>query len=128
MRVLIVDDNESVAELLTDYMRLFGFETDAARDGLEALDKLKNGRFHSVIMDGHMPNMSGFELCRYIKTYFPSIYTIGITDSLSLKKFWEAGADDCFYKPIDCSMLCSRMVTISRNHRRHGIRSGYRSS
>lgn len=107
MKVLIVDDNESVTELLKELMSLSGFEADAARDGLEAMDKLRSGKFQSVITDGYMPRMNGFELCRFIKENYPGIYTIGITDSLHLEKFREAGADDCFYKPVDCSMLCS---------------------
>lgn len=109
MKVLIVDDNESMAELLTDFMILSGFEAYAAANGLEAMEKLKSDKFHSVITDGYMPQMNGFELCRFIKANYPDIYTIGMTDSFHLDEFREAGADDCFYKPVDCSMLCSLM-------------------
>ncbi len=107
MKVLIVDDNKIITELLTDFMGVFGLETDAARDGLEAIDKLKSEKFDSVITDGYMPHMTGFDLCRFIKTHFPLIYTIGITDSLSLDKFRDAGADDCFNKPVDPTLLYS---------------------
>jgi CheY-like chemotaxis protein len=127
MKILIVDDNESITESLTEYMRLFGFETDAAQDGIEALDKLEKGQFQSVITDGHMPYMSGFDLCRLIKSRYPFIYTIGITASPNLDKFKEAGADDCFNKPVDFSLLCSLMVNRSRSQRPYLVRSGYRS-
>jgi len=127
MKILIVDDNQSITESLTEYMRLFGFETDAAQDGLEAMDKLETGHFHSVITDGHMPSMSGFDLCRHIKSHYPSIYTIGITASQNLDEFRKAGADDCFKKPVDFSLLCSLMVNRSRRLRPHLVRSGYRS-
>ncbi len=107
MKVLIVDDNKTITDLLTDFMGFFGLEADAARDGLEAIDKLRKEKFDSVITDGYMPHMSGFDLCRFIKTHFPFIYTIGITDSLSLDKFRAAGADDCFNKPVDPTLLYS---------------------
>ncbi|MFB3925309.1 MAG: response regulator [Syntrophales bacterium] len=107
MKVLIVDDNRDITELLADFMDLSGFETATAGNGLEAMDKLRQNRFDTVIMDGHMPYMSGFDLCRFIKSEYPSVYTIGITDSASLEKFREAGADEYFYKPVDCDMLCA---------------------
>ncbi|HPL64388.1 MAG: response regulator [Syntrophales bacterium] len=105
MKVLIVDDNREIIELLTEFMIFSGFETDSAGNGLEALAKLSKGGFDTVITDGHMPLMSGFELCRYIKSMHPSIFTIGITDSLSLDRFREAGADVSFFKPVDFSLL-----------------------
>jgi DNA-binding response OmpR family regulator len=105
MKILIVDDNRELVELLTEFMSFSGFETDSAGNGLEALAKLSKGDFDTVITDGHMPLMTGFELCRYIKSMHPSIFTIGITDSLSLNRFREAGADISFYKPVDFSLL-----------------------
>lgn len=109
MKVMIVDDDETAAEMLADYMELSGFETDSARNGQEAMDKLRTGKFQCVITDGYMPYMNGFELCRFIKANCPDTYTVGITDSLHLDRFREAGADDCFCKPVDCFMLCSRV-------------------
>ena len=107
MKVLIVDDNKDLTELLAEYMSFSGFETEAAQNGLEALDKLTSGSFETVITDGYMPAMDGFDLCRFIKSHYPLTFIIGMTDSLSLDKFKEAGADLFFYKPLDPSRLCS---------------------
>jgi len=120
MKVLVVDDNALITDLLKEYMELEGFETDAAQNGIEAVDKLKSGEFQTVITDGYMPFMSGFELCRFIKSHYPAIYTIGITDSLHLDQFREAGADDFFYKPVDFSILCS-LVKNQKKQQHHAI-------
>jgi DNA-binding response OmpR family regulator len=110
MKILVVDDNPSITELLTDFISLLGFEADTAQNGIEAVIKLKKKTYDSVITDGYMPYMDGFDLCRFIKSHFPMTYIVGITDSMNLNKFRESGADDCFSKPVDCCTLLNSVV------------------
>ena len=105
MKVLIVDDNESVTELLKELMSLSGFEADAARDGLEAKDKLRSGKFQSVITTAICLAERVRALPLYQGRNYPGIYTIGITDSLHLEKFGERGRT--IASTAGSSMLCS---------------------
>ena len=105
MRTLVVDDNPSMVELLKINIEQLGYDVDAAEDGLEAVAKLEEKHYDIVITDGYMPKMTGFALCRFIRSKFPSTCIIGVTGSSNLKEFREAGADDCFPKPFRFSRL-----------------------
>ncbi len=66
-RILIVDDEEGVRELLSDFLRTEGFMCDTAGDGTEALEKFRNNGFDLIISDIRMPVMGGLELLKNIK-------------------------------------------------------------
>ena len=66
-RVLVVDDEPPVRELLGDWLGSFGYAWDTARDAAEALSKLENAEFDLVLTDLNMPGMNGVELAREVK-------------------------------------------------------------
>ncbi len=67
MKILLVDDDPSILEVLTDLMAIFGHDYVTARDGVEAIEKLKHNFFHIVLTDMMMPNMDGMEVFQHIK-------------------------------------------------------------
>jgi len=77
--VLVVDDQDSIVDLLSDIVEGLGFASDAAHDGQEAIKKFGEGDFQIVITDIKMPRMDGIELMKQIKERRPDVPVIAIT-------------------------------------------------
>ena len=105
MRLLVVDDDPAILELLSSAMRLYGHAVDTARDGLDAVNLQLNHRYDAIITDADMPRMDGFRLCRFAKEQFPGIRVIGMSGSWAEKAFRKAGADLCLSKPFGLDEL-----------------------
>jgi CheY-like chemotaxis protein len=102
MKVLVVESNSAIAQLLSSFLRRCGHIVDEASYGREAIHKLQSSRYDIVITDSEIIGVDGAELCKYIKSHFQDIYIIGISGYLSaLKDLTDAGADICFSKPFD---------------------------
>ena len=65
-RILIIEDEESIADLEKDYLELSNFEVEVANDGETGLGKGLNGEFDLIILDLMLPGVDGFEICRQI--------------------------------------------------------------
>ena len=104
VRLLVVDDEIEICNMLSRHFRYIGYEVDTASDGIEALEKLAENNFQVVISDIVMPKMNGVELLEAIKTQYPMIHVIMITgfvtlvNALSCMRF---GADTCVFKPLE---------------------------
>ena len=66
-RLLIVDDEENIREVVREYAELNGYDADEAQDGFEAIDKVKNSHYDCIILDVMMPRLDGFSACREIR-------------------------------------------------------------
>ena len=66
-RILIIEDEEAIADLEKDYLELSDFEVEIKNTGNEGLDAALNGEFNLVILDLMLPGMDGFEVCRKIR-------------------------------------------------------------
>jgi diguanylate cyclase (GGDEF)-like protein len=116
-KVLIVDDDQSIIEILTDMMAIFGHEYVTARDGVEALDVLKKHYIDIVITDMMMPNMDGMELLKYINSNYPSIKVIVVTGydrTYTYTDVIREGASDFISKPFNTDELEAKMNRIIR--------------
>ena len=101
MKLLVVDDNPDILQILSSMIILFGHGVDEAGDGLEAIRLLEKGRYDVVVTDADMPRVDGIQLCRFLKTQRPDIRVIGMSGNLSaLKEMENAGADMCLPKPF----------------------------
>ena len=78
-KILIVDDNPNMSSLLSEMLEVFDYDSVRASDGNEALDLLKDGSISMVITDMRMPNMSGLELLREVKSRFPDLPVVLIS-------------------------------------------------
>ncbi len=113
-RVLVVDDDPIIQELHADMLIEAGYEVDCADDGDQALVMLRTGNYRLVVSDWNMPEMSGLELCRAIRSrhYGRYIYIILVTARNSTDDTvaaLDAGADDMIIKPVEPAELCVRL-------------------
>ena len=106
MKVLVVESNSGIAQLLSSFLRRCGHVVDDSSYGRDAIHKLQRSRYDIVITDSEIIGVDGAELCKYIKSHFQDIYIIGISGYLSaLKDLADAGADVCFSKPFDIDQV-----------------------
>ena len=116
-KILIVDDNPDMLDIMGSYIESFGFEYDKSKDGLAAIENLKNGDFTIVITDMIMPNMDGMQLLKYIRENYPKIGVIVITgygDSFSYTDVIRAGASDFMAKPINLNEFEAKLSRLVR--------------
>ncbi len=66
-RILIIEDEQAIAELQKDYLELSGFEVEAVHDGSEGLMRVLKEDFRLVVLDLMLPGIDGFEICKLIK-------------------------------------------------------------
>ncbi|HLC18342.1 MAG TPA: response regulator [Thermodesulfobacteriota bacterium] len=115
-KVLIADDDENLRELLTESVRDWGYKTEIAMDGREALKKFQAGNFDIVICDIKMPGLDGLKLIEKLKEHDKDILVIVITGYASLEsaiKAIEAGAYDYLAKPFRLDELMVIMKNAS---------------
>jgi putative two-component system response regulator len=116
MRVLVADDNEVSLTLMEAVLTQAGYSVDTARDGAEALVKVREGGARLVVTDWEMPGMSGVELCRAVRTLdLPGyVYVLLVTSHDNAAHTVEgltAGADDFVGKPFDPGVFLARVRT-----------------
>lgn len=101
MKVLVIEGNPKIAEVLSSYMKLFGHEMDEADNGRDAIRQMQRSGYDIVITDSEIIGIDGPELCKFIKSHYQDIYIIGISGYPSaLNDLEDAGADICFSKPF----------------------------
>ena len=71
IKILLVDDDQSILEILADLMAIFGHDYVKAHNGVEAIEKLKHNFFDIVLTDMIMPDIDGMELLKHIKKNYP---------------------------------------------------------
>ena len=121
MKLLVVDDNPDMLQILSSIITLFGHGVDKACDGLEAIMLLRQGRYDIVVTDADMPRVDGIQLCRFLKAQRPDVHVIGMSGDLSaLKELENAGADICLPKPFGLdelqSVIENRFQALSSRH------------
>ncbi|MCP4604926.1 MAG: response regulator [Proteobacteria bacterium] len=102
-RVLVVDDEKVIREILADFLSLEGFKVATAQDGVAALEQLVQTYFDMVISDLKMPNMGGLELLEHIQTDHENVLTVIMTGFGTVETAIEAmkkGAYDYILKPF----------------------------
>ena len=114
MRILVVDDDDIVTEILENVLAQFGHQVISARSGREALELMRSGTYRLVVLDWEMEEMSGIELCRHIRQRYSCsyVYIIMLTVRRGTENIVEglnAGADDFISKPFEPQELCVRI-------------------
>ncbi len=114
VRVLIVEDDVITADMLEYALRNFGYDVTVAGNGRDAYELIRSGRFRLVVSDLEMPEMSGIDLCRRIRSRRSSgyIYVILLTshsDTNHVVEGLDAGADDYVAKPVHPEELRVRL-------------------
>ena len=110
-RILIVEDEETIADLERDYLELSGFEVEVANDGETGLEKALTDQFDLVILDLMLPGVDGFEICREVrqKKNTPIIMVSAKKDDIDKIRGLGLGADDYMTKPFSPRELVARV-------------------
>ena len=110
-RILIVEDEETIADLERDYLELSGFEVEVANDGETGLEKALTDQCDLVILDLMLPGVDGFEICREVrqKKNTPIIMVSAKKDDIDKIRGLGLGADDYMTKPFSPSELVARV-------------------
>lgn len=110
-RVLIVDDDSSLAEMLSIVLRNEGLEVSHVADGSEALGAFRTVRPDLVLLDVMLPGLDGMEVCRRIRgeSDVPIVMLTARTDTLDVVVGLESGADDYVVKPFKPQELIARI-------------------
>nr|WP_317379336.1 response regulator transcription factor [uncultured Faecalimonas sp.] len=110
-KILIVEDEEAIADLERDYLELSGFEVEVANDGETGLEKALTDPFDLVILDLMLPGVDGFDICREVrqKKNTPIIMVSAKKDDIDKIRGLGLGADDYMTKPFSPSELVARV-------------------
>ena len=109
--VLVVDDEESIREILTTWLEDSGYETVTSSNGIEALRELYQHRPDLVIADILMPEMDGYEFCRLARevSEAPIMLLTALSKEHEKVKGFDLGADDYLNKPFEQPVLVARV-------------------
>ena len=110
-KILIVEDEESIAELEKDYPELSGFEVETEKDGKAGLERVLAEKYDLLILDLMLPGVDGFEICRQVRDSknTPIIMVSAKKEDIDKIRGLGVGADDYMTKPFSPSELVARV-------------------
>ena len=113
-KILIVEDNTELLELLRSHLRLAGFSTSSATTGVEALRKVQSTSPDLIVLDLMLPELDGFAVCEILRrdpdtAAIPIIMLTGLTSEFTRYAGMESGADEYVKKPANPGALLSRI-------------------
>jgi len=120
-KLLIVDDEARIRQVVHDYGKMSGWEVIQAVDGVDAVEKARNENPDVVVLDIMMPNLDGFGACRAIRGFsrVPIIMLSALGEEYNMLHSFELGVDDYIEKPFSPKLLFARanaIVTRSREN------------
>src|SRR6266403_6392 len=115
-RVLLVDDDAELAELVGEYLAREGFSLDAETDGTRAVDRAASGDYQLMLLDVMLPGVSGFDVLRALRatSRIPVLMLTARGDDVDRIVGLELGADDYLSKPFNPRELVARIRAILR--------------
>ncbi len=115
-RILIAEDDANIRNLLSSYLSINGFETDAVSDGTAALKHLADHRYDLVVLDIMLPGTDGLDVCRKIRQHeqLPVLLLTALGEEDNRIEGFQAGADDYMVKPFSPRELVARVGAILR--------------
>ncbi len=116
-KVLFLEDEPTIREVLTEYMLMSGYNVTPIERGDTAIETLKCHQFDIAVLDIMVPGVDGFEVLKYIQSNCPNTATIMLTaleDEQTQVKAFNLYADDYVIKPVSPIILLKRMETILR--------------
>jgi two-component system, OmpR family, response regulator len=119
-RILVVEDEEPIRDLVTTALRFTGFTVETAATGPEGLALARNGAWHVLILDVNLPGLDGFSLCRKLREAgdeVPVIFLTARDDPADLREGFTGGGDDYLTKPFSLEELVLRVEAMLRRGR-----------
>lgn len=119
-RILVVEDDESILELVSTMLRFTGFPVETAVSGSAALAEARNSTFDLLVLDVNLPDIDGFCVCRKLRqdrNDVPVIFLTARDDPADLRAGFTGGGDDYLTKPFSLEELLLRIEAILRRTR-----------
>lgn len=115
--VLIVDDEPNIILSIDFNLKKNGYNTLIARNGAEALKILQETQPNLILLDIMMPNVDGYEVCKFVKTnpelkHIKVVFVSAKSKEIELKAGFEIGADDYITKPFSNKVLIQRVQAL----------------
>ena len=122
-RLLLVDDEVKILDMVDNYLKREGFETTRATNGNEALELFRNQGFDLVVLDLMLPELDGLEVCKEIRRFseVPIIMLTAKNDEIDKLLGLELGADDYISKPFSLRELNARIKAVLRRSKNHSL-------
>ena len=119
IRILIVEDEKPIRNLIRISLKNAGYFCDTAEDGAEAADKLDEGRYDLILLDVMLPKINGFELMEYIRPLeIPVIFLTAKNAVNDRVKGLKMGAEDYIVKPFEIAELLARVEVVLRRYKK----------
>ena len=118
IKILVVDDDAHIAELIVLYLNKEGYETHEARTGRQAVEMFPNCSPHLVLLDLMLPEMDGYQVCQEIRkmSSVPIVMLTARGEVFDKVLGLEMGADDYIVKPFDPKELIARVKAVLRRY------------
>jgi two-component system response regulator MtrA len=115
-RLLLIEDDASIREIVSIGLKAAGFRVVTAIDGRQGLATARSGAFDAIILDVMLPSIDGFEVCREIRKFsrIPIVMLTARTDLVDVVVGLESGADDYVKKPFELPELMARLRAVLR--------------
>ena len=119
-KILIVEDDLSIAELQKDYLEISGFEVNIRTDGVSGLNTIKENKYDLIILDVMLPKIDGFDILRIIQENkdIPVLMVSAKKEEIDKIKGLTLGADDYITKPFSPGELVARVKSHLQNYER----------
>lgn len=118
MKIIVIDDDAAVTELLSVLLRSNGFDVVATNNSVEGLALIKGGNFDLVVLDLMMPEIDGWEICKEVRSFslIPIIVLSALNDPSMVASVLDAGADDYLTKPTPSRILVAHINRILKRN------------
>ncbi len=118
-RILVVDDEEKIREVIREFAEFEGYEVEEAKDGMEAVEMCRKNTYDVVILDVMMPRMDGFSACKEIKKIgdIPVLMLSARGEEYDKLFGFEVGIDDYVVKPFSTKEVMMRINVIISRHK-----------
>lgn len=126
MKILVVEDEQTIREVEVAYLKQAGYDVHEACDGEEGLEYIKSEDYDLVILDVNLPKISGFELCKRLRenSQVPVIMVTARIEEIDELVGLESGADDYIKKPFSPAILVARVKALLRRYDESAIEVG----
>jgi DNA-binding response OmpR family regulator len=117
-KIIVIDDDTAVTELLSVLLKTHGFDVRVTNNSTEGMGMIRDENFDLVILDLMMPEMDGWEICKEVRSFsqVPIIVLSALNDPSMVASVLDAGADDYLTKPTPSRILVAHINRLTRRN------------